>query len=59
MLHKQRIADVLEDRAPAGVDAALFGELSRERLYDLEYGGNFPFIAGENDTLGQRIGDDD
>ena len=59
MLYKQSIADVLENGPPASIDASFFGELPREWLYDLEYGGNFPLIAGENDTLGQRIGDDD
>ena len=46
-------------KAPAGIDASFFSELPREWFYDLEYAGNFPFVAGENDTLGQRIGDDD
>ena len=59
MLHQERIADVLENGAPAGVGATLFGQLPDERLDGFEHGGHFAFVARQHHALGKRIGNYD
>jgi hypothetical protein len=57
--HQKRVADILQDRTTAAAHAPALRQFPRERLGRVKDAGNLAFVPGEDNALGQHLGDQD
>jgi hypothetical protein len=57
--YQKRVADILQDRATAAAHTATLRQFPRERFSRVEYRGHLALVPGEDNALGQHLGDQD